>query len=305
MGVASVYDALNVHTEPSRQSPSFAQIPEGGKVEVIGHKVTPRVQAPPPPPAPEPTTRPGRKSKKKDKEKEKEAAKNKVPPPPPPPAPKLPSDWLVRSRSALPADLKVPEKEPPPPVKLDDWSLVRTKDHKVGWVLSRQLTMAIPDDVAQYAEGHRITSYFSLGDVPVDDQTKHHWLWTTISSNGESYDFDSFRVFIWSLRHHRYETAYIERNVTGFLPVEVKPGAEPRFSLILRDGEGNLYRKTFSFNGIRAQFISREPYQAPGEGRPEIQTATNSGPSAGIQKESFLERVKKRFSGWKKKLTGN
>ena len=40
---------------------------------------------------------------------------------------------------------------------MDDWNLVRTLDGKVGWVLTRPLSMAIPDEVAQYAEGHRIT----------------------------------------------------------------------------------------------------------------------------------------------------
>src|SRR5882672_2223692 len=39
-GSATVYDVLNMHTEPRRQSPSFFQIPEGGTVEVIGHQLT-------------------------------------------------------------------------------------------------------------------------------------------------------------------------------------------------------------------------------------------------------------------------
>ena len=41
-GMASVYDVLNMHTEPSRQSPSFYQIPEKGQVDIIGHRVAPR-----------------------------------------------------------------------------------------------------------------------------------------------------------------------------------------------------------------------------------------------------------------------
>src|SRR5450432_1880353 len=41
-GTATVYDVLNMHTEPSRQAPSFYQIQEKGIVEVVGHKVTPR-----------------------------------------------------------------------------------------------------------------------------------------------------------------------------------------------------------------------------------------------------------------------
>src|SRR5207253_4725711 len=42
-GAATVYEVLNMHTDPSRQSSSFFQIPEAGSVEVIGHWVSPRV----------------------------------------------------------------------------------------------------------------------------------------------------------------------------------------------------------------------------------------------------------------------
>ena len=85
--------------------------------------------------------------------------------------------------------------------------MVRTQSGQSGWVLSRRLYMAIPDEVAQYAEGHRITSYFSLGKVQDEDRVKDVWLWTTINGANRPYDFDGFRVFIWSLRRHRYETA--------------------------------------------------------------------------------------------------
>jgi hypothetical protein len=88
------------------------------------------------------------------------------------------------------------------------------------------LYMAIPDDVAQYAEGHRITSYFALTDVrdgergeaqlAVDDHRQRR-------GGDHPYDFDSFRVFTWSLRRHRYETAYIQRNVEGYFPVLARP----------------------------------------------------------------------------------
>ena len=44
-GTATVFDTLNIHAEPSRQSPSFFQIPEAGAVEVIGHRIAPRVSA--------------------------------------------------------------------------------------------------------------------------------------------------------------------------------------------------------------------------------------------------------------------
>lgn len=270
-GVATTPEPLNVHTEPNRLSPSFLQIPEGGKMDVIGHKVTPRVQPaasiPPPPPKP-------RAAKKK---KEKGAAK--TPPPPPPPSPKLPSDWLALSRDPRIEHEKEEAKNatPPPPVHLDDWTMIRTKDGKVGWVLSRMLSMAIPDDVAQYAEGHRITSYFPLGDVTDDEgQVKHNWLWTTIGKGPQNYEFDSFRFFIWSKHHHRYETAFVQRDVVGHYPVEVSTsGAQPSFSVILEGEDGKLYKRTYGFNGYRVSLMTTEPYQAPGK-EPE---ATKSGTS--------------------------
>ena len=259
-GAASAYDTLNMHTEPSRQSPSFFQIAEGTPVEVVGHRATLRVQPVSQAPAPRrqaPT--------KKSKAKESKLAALSLPPPP---RPLLPPDWQEISRPTI-KDL--PDYTPPaalPPPALDDWNLVRTRDGKAGWVLARMLFMAIPDDVAQYAEGHRITAYLPLGDVKDGDEVKHNWLWTTIGKGIQSCEFDSFRVFVWSLRHHRYETAYIERNVTGYFPVALEPTSsqgEPAFSLVLEDKDGKLYKRTYAFSGYRVRMVSKAPYERPSE----------------------------------------
>src|SRR5207247_2206265 len=88
-GAASSYEMLNVHTEPDRQSPSFLQVKEGEKVDVIGRRVTPRAGPPPPKPPP-----PAPKKARKKKQSSKESKKGKqIPPPPMPPAPKPPQDW--------------------------------------------------------------------------------------------------------------------------------------------------------------------------------------------------------------------
>jgi hypothetical protein len=90
----------------------------------------------------------------------------------------------------------------------------------------------IPDEVAQHAEGHRITAYVALGrgegqgaerdqaQLAVDDRC----------SSVRQYEFDSFACFVYSIRHRRYETAYIERNVRGYYPVETQdiPGQEAK-----------------------------------------------------------------------------
>jgi hypothetical protein len=191
---------------------------------------------------------------KATKPKDSKKAAQLLLPPPPPVAP--PTDWEKMSRpraSDLPG-YEAPEAPPAPP--LDDWDLVRTKDGTAGWVLARMLYMSVPDDVAQYAEGNRITAYLAIGDVQDGDQVKHNWLWTTAASSLKTAEFDSFRVFVWSKSRHRYETAFIERNVMGFfpvalvdLPVDKKAGAvsEKGFSLIVKDKDGTPYKRTYGF----------------------------------------------------------
>jgi len=272
-GAATVYEPLNIHAEAFRQSPSFFQIPEGVSVEVIGH----RVSAHNPPPAPKPVAvHRAASSKKKSK---KEAAPFLLPLPAPPP---VPPDLMELSKtSSLVEDAKT---NPVTPPALDDWALVRTKSGDVGWALARMLVMSIPDEVAQYAEGHRITSYMPLDTVHDKDrnETKQNWLWTTATFKQLPYEFDSFRVFVWSIKHHRYETAYIERNVKGYYPVEAVtlPGqSEKAFSLVLEDKEGKLNKCTYAFSGYRVHQVSKTPYQPPPP-LPEVRAITSFEPAA-------------------------
>jgi hypothetical protein len=258
-GSATAFDVLNIHAEPSRQSPSFFQIPESGVVEVIAHRLTPRVTPQPPVPVRRSTV------PRRTRDKETKRAFALLMPPPP----SVPAEWLQLSRprsSDLPG--YVPPAERAAGVPVDDWNMVRTKDGKVGWVLARMLMMSIPDEVAQYAEGHRITAYLPLGDVKEKGGTevKHNWLWTTVSTGQLPYEFDSFRVFVYSIRRHHYETAYIERNVKGYYPVETedRPGEDEKaFSLVLQDKDGKLYKRTYAFSGYRVRMMSKKPYELP------------------------------------------
>ena len=245
-GEASVYSALNMHADPSRQATSFFQINEGMRVEVVDHELVEKAK-----PTAAPTTlkveKPVRPARRKS------SREGRVPLPPRGPAPGLPSNWLDMSKTEMTDEEKKAEEEErrnqPKPV-MEHWTLVRTKDlSKAGWVLSRNLLMAIPDEVAQYSEGARITAYFPLATVQDGELTKHHWLWTTIRDGEQTFDYDSFRIFIWNLRRHRYETSYIERKVEGYYPTTVKGGKVPTFSLITRAEDGKLYRKTYTLEG--------------------------------------------------------
>jgi hypothetical protein len=315
-GVATTYEALNVHTEPDRQSPSFIQLKEGEKFDVIAHRVAPRSTSARKPLVPPPA------KKAVPKKKPRESAKH--PPPPMPPAPKPPADWQQLSVSPPEVQALETVARQPAPVPQEDWSLIRTARGESGWVLTRRLFMAIPDEVAQYAEGKRISSYFSLGETHDEDVVKHTWLWTTISGSMEAYDFDSFRVFIWSLRRHRYETAYIERNVQGYFPVKLEPvqygtpqktrhgeatsNVYPGFSVCVEKADGSRSRRSYALLTNIVRFAGERPCEVQEIENPQVPVDTFVASAAQTQNReanpSMLDRVKVRLAGLRKRWFG-
>src|SRR5262249_13087240 len=160
------------------------------------------------------------------------------------------------------------------------------------------------DEVAQYAEGHRITSYLPLGDVKDKDEIKHNWLWTTVANGSHNYEFDSFRVFVWSIKRHRYETAFIDRNAKGYYPVvtEAVPGQESMgFSLIVEDKDGQVYKKTFAFSGYHVRMVSKLAYDVK-PALPEVRTAPAPDPVEAAEPASG--GIRGKLSEWKQKWLG-
>ncbi len=305
-GAASVYEPLNVHTEPNRTAPSFYRINKGEEVDLVAQELSPRIPFDPPdliPKPPPPKPRP-----KKPK------AAPRTPPVPMPPPPKVPDNWLELSKTIKPEPVTPPPPpEPPKPVPVDDWSLVRLKGGRAGWVLTGMLRMNIPDEVAQYSEGNRITSYFPMADVSDAGQVRHHWLWTTLSTTRQPYQFDSFRYFIWNMRRHRYETAYVQKNVKGYFPIEVHPvkatlakkeEAFPGFSLILEDESGVRWRKTYAFQIYRVVLVDAQklppPPPAPA-GMPQVLALSQP-----VQPQSpgLFTRMKEKAAVLKRRIFG-
>jgi hypothetical protein len=298
-GKGTTYDSLNVHTAPSRQAPSFTQIPEGGAADVLLHRVSPRNAVMPPAAPVKAKSKTGSKNASTKPDKPAKQGKE-TPPPPRPPAPAPPANWVELSRPRG-ADIggESPADAPVKAVPADDWYLVRTHDGKAGWVLARQISMSIPDEVAQYAEGHVITGYLSLGKVGSSD--KDNWLWTTTSAGSQGLDFDSFRVFVWSTKRGRYETAYIERNVKGRYPIEARPGSgeDASFSVVLEDKDGQIYKKTYAFSGYRVKLVSKERRPEPPV-VPEVRTTGSFEEVQAVKKVSWADKlrdVRKRWFG--------
>jgi len=295
-GRASSYTDVNAHTQPSRSAPSFLQLRAGEKFDLLATIPLPRTDLPRAPLVFEPPKRPQRREQNKDR----------IPPPPMPKPPPPPADWL--ELSGRDTDEPPPEPQEPaqrPPAALDYWSLVRVATGQAGWVLTRHLSMAIPDEVAQYAEGHRIVAYFSLGQLADHDQRKDIWLWTTVASGIHDYDFDSFRVFVWSFRHHRYETSHVERNLEGYLPVLATPAGaagktDPAFSICALNREDRRVRREYVLAAGRVRLMSESdcPVTAPVYTPPtarEVAAAAASVPTAPAPPQSFFQRLKNRL----------
>ncbi len=282
MGQGKVYETLNIHTSPNRSSPSFDKLPPDETVDILGHRVALRTPYQGP-------VQPAKAAKKKRKKSEPDD-EPKVAPPPVPRAPGLPADWKELSRGAPDEPVTKAAKHAPVknayllnkivPVDLgphyDDWTLVRTRSGGIGWVISTALTMALPDDVAQYANKNRITSYFVIGEVTDSEKgRKKHFLWTTISQRAKPYQFDSFRVLVFNTKRHRYETAHWEKELTGYLPIRVMDPSEgaPIFNLVLEDGDGTFWRRRYVFEGNRVKFLDQARVE-----RPRIPTAPEDLP---------------------------
>ena len=133
------------------------------------------------------------------------------------------------------------EEEPP---QMEDWWLARDAQGHTGWLLASRLYVDVPLDVAQYGENQRFVGCWMLKKVvdPTVDTPNHEkpeYLTVLAPLHyGMPYDFNEVRVFTWSLKHHRYETAFRLHPIQGFLPVRVfqqdtPKGNVPAFSFLI------------------------------------------------------------------------
>jgi SH3-like domain-containing protein len=226
VGTATVRDDVYLHNLPGRETEHFYLLAGNSKVQLLARATVPKV-APAAPRSTEPkplTPAPGAKG----------AA---TPAPPPKPA----------ERTASSA----PNAEDVAPAIMEDWWLVRDTQGHFGWLLAGRVDVDVPDEVAAYAEGQRMVGAYVLTKVKDDEATTaDHTVpeYVTVLSPpkaGLGFDFDQVRVFTWSLKRHRYETAFRLHPIQGYLPVRVgsipgpKGGTLPTFSFQIASS-GNL-----------------------------------------------------------------
>jgi SH3-like domain-containing protein len=127
-----------------------------------------------------------------------------------------------------------PGVEPAAPLQpvMEDWWLVRNARGDTGWMYSRLMDVSAPDSLVRYAEGQRIVGAYLIATVddpdsgvlnngvPVTSIPEYVTVLAPYKA-GLPYDFDQVRVFTWNTKMHRYETAFREHGVEGYLPVKI------------------------------------------------------------------------------------
>ena len=149
--------------------------------------------------------------------------------------------------------------------KKEDWWLVRAhfsdQTSMAGWLLGRFIDLDVPAPLPDYASsaGMRIVAWFELNRVSDEPprgldagarktgkaaaaakqlavtqaaaataiEKPQYLVVGDRGSEGQSCDFTLMRVFTWGNQRQRYETAYVESDVCGKLPVKVTPAATP------------------------------------------------------------------------------
>jgi hypothetical protein len=123
----------------------------------------------------------------------------------------------------------------PAEAKKEDWWLVRAhlpdqngKEVALsGWLLGRFVDLDVPAPLPDYASaaGMHIVGWFDLNHVPnaAGGAKAQYLVVGTRGPEGQPCDFTLMRVFTWGKQRQRYETAFVESEVCGRLPVKVTP----------------------------------------------------------------------------------
>lgn len=187
---AVVRDEVNLHLKPGRDTERFYRLAEGDKLQLLQRATLPKP---------------------------------------------VPGGTVVQTKTLHAEAKDVPA--PPPPIAMEDWWLVKDGKGRAGWLVSRMLEVDAPDTLTRYAEGQRFVGAYVLGTVhdegaegegiPASKDIPEYLTVLSPYLAGLPYDFDQVRVFTWNTKVHRYETAFREKNIEGYLPLKISMAKDP------------------------------------------------------------------------------
>jgi len=162
-----------------------------------------------------------------------------------------------RKSNARKSNARKPDDKPEP--KKEDWWLVRAHvtDNAIlaGWLLGRFVELDVPSPLPDYgtSAGMRIVAWSELNRVPSASgkPMTQYLLLGTHGPEGQPCDFTSLRVYTWGKQKDRYETAFVESNVCGKLPIQRLQTAGPDVDItfsFLDSSNGQPERRTYQMH---------------------------------------------------------
>src|SRR6202045_233272 len=126
-----------------------------------------------------------------------------------------------------------------------------------GWIIGRFVEMDLPDAVREGTASANVrpVAWFELNKVSDITGAKPQYLVAgTRGPDSQPCDFTNIRVYTWNLKKSRYETAYIENNLCGQMPVRIGTGpkGEPEFRFRSRDVNASAGNSQVANNDERA-----------------------------------------------------
>src|SRR6266849_3453542 len=207
----------NLRVEPGRTEPRLYQFGRGVPVEVVARAVADWVQV-------------------SDERENNEAAATKK------------EDWfLVRGLATRPpGEISARSSESNTTTQPGDQTIPIA-----GWVVARFVELDFPDAVREgmASANVRAIAWFELNRVTSPSGDRPQYLVAgTRNPEGHPCDFTVLRVYTWNQRRTRYETAFIENNLCGQMPIRLDKGpkGEPEFRFRQRDAakDERVYRLT-------------------------------------------------------------
>ncbi|HKO05431.1 MAG TPA: hypothetical protein VJW51_11810 [Candidatus Acidoferrales bacterium] len=194
----------------------------------------------------------------------------------------------------------------PAEARHEDWVLVRAKEDPTGeiagWVLRRFVKYEIPAELLDYSTQYRFVAWFELSTAPVGEPVpppqvpagratreapgppesvraatpaqsgeKPQFLVAGMQGpDGQPCDFALIRVYTWGAQRRRYETAYVESNLCGSLPIRVQTagtgGGNATFAFTNSGRGGEEHREYVMHQTSVRRTDNRRPGTRPARG---------------------------------------
>jgi len=217
VSTGSVRDDIYLHITPGRNTDRFYLLQENAKVQLLARASVPKSA----PGSTAPVKRPGPAPTSRGKGLASPSAKQNG------------AKTLPTAKPVPPAAEPASDEPEVSPVPMEDWWLIRDAQGHAGWLLAGRVDVDVPDEIGQYAEGQRIVGAYVIARVTDQEanipnkQVPEFVTALGPPKPGLPFDFDQIRVFTWSLKRHRYETAFRLHPIQGYLPVRISSQAGP------------------------------------------------------------------------------